>query len=66
MRLENAHRGGSGFDVRKLGDVVGPFGLEFFASEPVARRARERGPGKAVGDDGVGAKLADAAEHVVV
>ncbi len=50
----------------KPGDVVRPFRLEFFAGEPFAGRAGERGPREAVGDDGVGAKLADAAEDVVV
>ena len=65
-RLKNAHGGGCGLDVGKLGDVVGPFGLEFFAGEPFAGRARKRGPGETVGDDGVRAELADAAEDVVV
>src|SRR5580704_11679154 len=64
--LKDSHGSGSGFDVREFGDVFGPFGLEFLASEPVAGRAGERSPGEAVGDDGVRAKLADAAEDVVV
>ena len=64
--LENAHGGRSGFDVREPRDVVGPFGLEFLASEPVAGRAGKRSPGEAIGDDGVRAEIADAAEDVVV
>ena len=66
FRLENAHGGGRGFDVREPADFDGPFGLEFLAREPVAGRAGERSPGEAVGDDGVGAEFANAAENVVV
>ena len=66
LRHEDAHGGRSCGDVRQLGHVVGPFGLQFLAGKPLARRPGKRGPREAVGDDGVRAEFADAGEDVVV
>jgi hypothetical protein len=40
--------------------------LELLACKPFTGWTGKRGPGEAVGDDGVGAEFADTAEDVVV